>query len=67
TAWENFLTASLQRIMQALGAYCFLSGKKGIASFEQYIEPGARRLREVVRLFPASDKILANFYIYPHD
>jgi len=47
TAWENFLVASLQRIMQALGAYCFLSKKKGIKSFEQYIEPGAKRLREL--------------------
>ena len=46
-AWENFLIASLQRIMQALGAYCFLSRKKGIKSFEQYIEPGAKRLKEI--------------------
>ncbi|MDR0515833.1 MAG: phosphotransferase [Fibromonadaceae bacterium] len=46
-AWENFLTASMQRLMQALGAYCFLSKKKGIKSFEQYIEPGAKRLEEV--------------------
>jgi len=46
-AWENFLVASLQRIMQALGAYCFLSKKKGIKSFEQYIEPGAKRLEEI--------------------
>jgi aminoglycoside/choline kinase family phosphotransferase len=48
-AWDNFLTASMQRLMQALGAYCFLSKKKGIKSFEQYIEPGARRLGEVCR------------------
>jgi N-acetylmuramate 1-kinase len=47
-AWEDFLVASTQRIMQALGAYCFLSKKKGIKSFEQYIEPGARRLGEVL-------------------
>jgi len=46
-AWEDFLVASLQRIMQALGAYCFLSKKKGIKSFEQYIEPGAKRLEEI--------------------
>ncbi len=51
TAWENFLIASLQRIMQALGAYCFLSKKKGIKSFEQYIEPGAERLKEIARLY----------------
>jgi len=41
------LVASMQRIMQALGAYCFLSKKKGIKSFEQYIEPGAKRLEEI--------------------
>jgi aminoglycoside/choline kinase family phosphotransferase/choline kinase len=51
-AWENFLIASLQRIMQALGAYCFLSKKKGIKSFEQYIEPGAKRLNEICNLIP---------------
>jgi len=51
TAWENFLIASLQRIMQALGAYCFLSKKKGIKSFEQYIEPGAKRLREIIPIY----------------
>ncbi|MCL1967450.1 MAG: phosphotransferase [Fibromonadales bacterium] len=49
-AWENFLMASMQRIMQALGAYCFLSKKKGILSFAQYIEPGAKRLEEITNL-----------------
>ncbi|MCL2101602.1 MAG: phosphotransferase [Fibromonadales bacterium] len=48
-AWEDFLIASTQRLMQALGAYCFLSKNKGIKSFEQYIEPGARR---VIPLLP---------------
>jgi aminoglycoside/choline kinase family phosphotransferase len=51
-AWEDFLVASTQRLMQALGAYCFLSKKKGIKSFEQYIEPGAKRLREVLKHQP---------------
>ena len=46
-AWEDFLIASVQRLMQACGAYCFLSKEKGIKSFEQYIEPGVKRLREV--------------------
>jgi aminoglycoside/choline kinase family phosphotransferase len=50
TAWENFLIAGMQRIMQALGAYCFLSKKKGIKSFAQYIEPGAKRLEEITNL-----------------
>ena len=43
-AWESFVHASLQRVMQALGAYCFLSKVKGIKKFEQYIEPGKKQL-----------------------
>ncbi len=46
-AWEAFIHASLQRVMQAMGAYCFLSKVKGIQKFEQYIEPGKRQLRVV--------------------
>ena len=55
-AWENFLIASLQRIMQALGAFCFLNKKKGIKSFEQYIEPGAKRLKEIFSISPSQHK-----------
>lgn len=44
-AWEAFVHASLQRVMQAMGAYCFLSKVKGIQKFEQYIEPGKAQLR----------------------
>lgn len=43
-AWSSFVHASLQRVMQALGAYCFLSRQKKIAKFEQYIEPGKKQL-----------------------
>ena len=46
-AWEAFIHASLQRVMQAMGAYCFLSKVKGIQKFENYIEPGKRQLRKV--------------------
>jgi aminoglycoside/choline kinase family phosphotransferase len=46
-AWEGFVHASLQRLMQALGAYCFLSQTKKIQKFEQYIEPGKAKLREL--------------------
>jgi aminoglycoside/choline kinase family phosphotransferase/choline kinase len=49
-AWEDFLIASAQRLMQALGAYCFLSNTKGIKAFEQYIEPAAKRLNELLAL-----------------
>ena len=44
-AWESFVHASLQRLMQAMGAFCFLSKVKGIQKFEQYIEPGKKQLR----------------------
>ncbi len=44
-AWEAFVHASLQRVMQAMGAYCFLSKVKKIEKFEKYIEPGKAQLR----------------------
>ena len=50
-AWTLFLQASLQRLMQAMGAFCFLSMEKKIASFEQYIEPGKKRLLRVLELY----------------
>ena len=50
-AWESFIHASLQRLMQALGAFCFLSKTKGIQKFEQYIEPGKKQLRVVFSEF----------------
>lgn len=46
---RNFLHAGLQRVMQALGAYCFLSRVKGIASFAEHIRPGEERLRWLLR------------------
>lgn len=49
--WISFLAASLQRLMQALGAYCFLSTEKGIQKFSEYIEPGKKRLLEVLMLY----------------
>jgi len=50
-AWTLFLQASLQRLMQALGAFCFLSTEKKIASFEKHIEPGKKRLLRVFELY----------------
>ncbi len=50
-AWNGFVHASLQRLMQALGAYCFLSQVKKIDKFEQYIEPGKAKLRELFEEF----------------
>lgn len=45
----SFLEAGLQRVMQALGAYCFLSRVKGIAEFAGHIPAGEERLRWLVR------------------
>ena len=50
-AWDGFVHASLQRLMQALGAYCYLSKVKKIEKFEQYIEPGKAKLRELFEEF----------------
>ncbi len=44
-----FLEAGLQRVMQALGAYCFLSRTKGLAEFAAHIPAGEARLRWLVR------------------
>jgi len=45
----HFLEAGMQRIMQALGAYCFLSRVKGIAEFAGHIPAGEARLRGLIR------------------
>ncbi len=42
--FRQFLLAAAQRIMQALGAYCFLSRVKGLTQFRAYIDPGEKRL-----------------------
>src|SRR3954465_10155458 len=41
---HQFLLAATQRVMQALGAYGFLSRVKGLPQFAQYIAPGEKRL-----------------------
>jgi aminoglycoside/choline kinase family phosphotransferase len=46
---HSFLEAGLQREMQALGAYCFLSRVKGIAAFAEHIPAGEERLKWLVR------------------
>lgn len=46
--FRQFLLAASQRIMQALGAYCFLSRVKGLPQFAAHIGPGERRLRWVM-------------------
>lgn len=38
--WEDLLDAALQRVMQALGAYGFLSRRKGAPWFAQFQVPG---------------------------
>lgn len=46
--FRQFLLAASQRIMQAMGAYCFLSRVKGLAGFAAHIAPGEARLRWVM-------------------
>ncbi|UDQ98475.1 sugar phosphate nucleotidyltransferase [Lentisphaerota bacterium WC36G] len=43
---KSYLAATLQRNMQALGAYAFLSLKKNKKDYRQYISPGLRLLIE---------------------
>jgi N-acetylmuramate 1-kinase len=47
-----FHRAGLQRTMQALGAFAFLSMRKGKKDFEAYIPAGIANLREALALFP---------------
>ena len=50
---EQFLRlydlCAMQRLMQALGAYCFLSREKGIVEFAGHIPAGEARLRWLIR------------------
>jgi hypothetical protein len=48
--FNQFIDASLQRIMQACGAYCFLSQVKNKVAFKHHILPGAQRLMELLQL-----------------
>jgi N-acetylmuramate 1-kinase len=53
--YDTYLRISLQRLMQALGAYTFLSLVKGKKAFLSFIEPGLVQLErclEEVRGFP---------------
>lgn len=45
---KEFIEASLQRLMQACGAYCFLSDTKGKTEFKQHLKPGLRVLKTVL-------------------
>jgi hypothetical protein len=47
-----FHRAGLQRTMQALGAFAFLSMRKGKSEFVQYIPAGLATLRQALALFP---------------
>ncbi|MBM4130180.1 hypothetical protein FJ250_04015 [bacterium] len=48
------LAAALQRLMQALGAYGFLSRVKGRSGFLQHVPRGLAHLRDVLRLAEAA-------------
>jgi hypothetical protein len=47
-AWNELLDAALQRVMQALGAYGFLSRRKGLPWFGQFLVPGLSILSETL-------------------
>jgi len=47
-AWRDLLDAALQRVMQALGAYGFLSRRKGLPWFGQFLVPGLSILAETL-------------------
>ncbi|MCB9497464.1 MAG: phosphotransferase [Fibrobacteria bacterium] len=43
-AWQQLQDAALQRVMQALGAYGYLSGTKGLPWFRQFLVPALASL-----------------------
>lgn len=43
-AWEQLLDAALQRVMQALGAYGFLSRRRNLPWFSRFLAPGIQIL-----------------------
>lgn len=45
--WERFVEAALQRVMQACGAYGYLSQIVGIKEFAQYLDAGFRTLKNL--------------------
>jgi aminoglycoside/choline kinase family phosphotransferase len=47
-AWQDVLDAALQRVMQALGAYGFLSRHKGLPWFAGFLRPGIEILCQTV-------------------
>jgi N-acetylmuramate 1-kinase len=47
--FRQFLLAASQRVMQALGAYGFLSRVKGLTQFAQYVGPGENRLAWILK------------------
>lgn len=47
-AWEQTLDAALQRVMQALGAYGFLSRRKNLPWFAKFLVPGLSVLEETL-------------------
>jgi N-acetylmuramate 1-kinase len=48
-AWEQLLDAALQRVMQALGAYGFLSRRKGLPWFSRFLVPGVAILSQTLQ------------------
>jgi N-acetylmuramate 1-kinase len=57
-AFRNyFWEASVQRLMQALGAYGFLGLKKGLATFLEHIPSGLRNLQQAAAHVPALPRL----------
>ena len=50
SAWPQFLDAATQRVMQANGAYGFLTRHKNLPHYQQWQAPGWAQLQLVLRL-----------------
>jgi aminoglycoside/choline kinase family phosphotransferase len=52
-----FWQSAAQRLMQALGAYGFLTLHRGKAKFQHYIVPALHRFREVLENLPSENRL----------
>lgn len=52
-----FWQAAVQRLMQALGAYGFLSLHRGKPSFRSHVKPALQRLREALKQLPPNHRL----------
>ena len=57
--YNFYLLTSMQRLMQALGAYSFLSLKKNKKWFKKFVKPGLKNLKRILKEVEGFDNLKA--------